>query len=82
MQTDLILFRVKEEEEEEETMGLLTSQGEPLSWKETQLCAEHVRQHGIKQFINMYIQNKDRQDNCFKWGDEVRICSQYFTNLP
>lgn len=54
-------------------MGLLSSQGKPLSWEETKIYAEHVRRHGIKQFISTYIKNKDRQDNRFKWGEEVRI---------
>jgi hypothetical protein len=51
-------------------MGLM-SQGEPLSWEETKKHAEHVRKHGVEQFINIYHQLKDRQDNCLKWGDEV-----------
>lgn len=52
-------------------MGLL-SLGKPLSWEETQQHGEHVREHGIKQFINLYHKLKDRQDECLKWGDEVR----------
>lgn len=53
-------------------MGLL-SQGAPLSWKETIKYAEHVRRHGIQQFIHIYHKLKNRQDNCLKWGDEVII---------
>ena len=56
----------------ETIMGLL-SQGRPLSWAETKVHAEHVRQHGVKQFINIYHRLKDRQDNCLKWGDEVSL---------
>ncbi|RWS09698.1 glutamate--cysteine ligase catalytic subunit-like protein [Dinothrombium tinctorium] len=51
-------------------MGLL-SLGKPLSWEETKKHAEHVRKHGIIQFINLYHQLKDRQDECLRWGDEV-----------
>lgn len=52
-------------------MGLLT-QGEPLEWEETKKYAEHVRLHGIFQFINLYKKLKDHKDECLKWGDEVR----------
>ncbi|XP_075158520.1 glutamate--cysteine ligase-like [Haematobia irritans] len=51
-------------------MGLLT-EGSPLSWNETKALAEHVRKHGIQQFINLYHQLKDRQGDVLKWGDEV-----------
>jgi glutamate--cysteine ligase catalytic subunit len=51
-------------------MGLL-SLGKPLSWEETKKYAEHVRQHGIQQFINLYNKHKNRNDECLKWGDEV-----------
>jgi len=64
-------------------MGLLT-QGQPLDWKETKKYAEHVRVHGIKQFIHMYKRLKDRKDEFLKWGDEVSTCSLvlfYLTSL-
>ncbi|KAM7348926.1 glutamate--cysteine ligase isoform 2-T12 [Cochliomyia hominivorax] len=51
-------------------MGLL-SEGSPLSWEETKALAEHVREHGIQQFINLYHRLKDRQGDVLKWGDEV-----------
>ena len=51
-------------------MGLL-SEGSPLTWEETKKHAEHVREHGIKQFINLYRRLKDRQGDILKWGDEV-----------
>ncbi|XP_064412510.1 glutamate--cysteine ligase catalytic subunit isoform X2 [Latimeria chalumnae] len=51
-------------------MGLL-SQGSPLSWEETKKYADHVRQHGIVQFLNIYNKVKDRQKDVLKWGDEV-----------
>ncbi|XP_037818840.1 glutamate--cysteine ligase [Lucilia sericata] len=51
-------------------MGLL-SEGSPLSWEETKAHAEHVREHGVTQFINLYHRLKDRQGDVLKWGDEV-----------
>nr|XP_003706896.1 PREDICTED: glutamate--cysteine ligase catalytic subunit isoform X1 [Megachile rotundata] len=51
-------------------MGLLT-EGSPLSWEETKNLADHVRKHGIIQFINLYKRLRDRQGDILKWGDEV-----------
>lgn len=51
-------------------MGLLT-EGSPLSWDETKSQAEHVRKHGVIQFINLYKRLRDRQGDILKWGDEV-----------
>lgn len=51
-------------------MGLL-SEGSPLSWDETKALAQHVREHGVQQFINLYHRLKDRQGDVLKWGDEV-----------
>ncbi|KAK3573635.1 hypothetical protein QTP86_029980 [Hemibagrus guttatus] len=51
-------------------MGLL-SQGSPLNWTETKKYADHVRKHGILQFLNIYNKVKDRQKDVLKWGDEV-----------
>uniref|UniRef100_A0A8D0BXT7 Glutamate--cysteine ligase n=1 Tax=Salvator merianae TaxID=96440 RepID=A0A8D0BXT7_SALMN len=51
-------------------MGLL-SQGSPLSWEKTQRHAEHVRKHGILQFLNVYRAVRDRHKDVLKWGDEV-----------
>jgi len=51
-------------------MGLLT-EGSPLSWEETKKHAQHVREHGILQFINQYNKLKDRSNDCLRWGDEV-----------
>lgn len=41
-------------------MGLLT-EGSPLSWEETKKLRDHVRKHGIQQFINLFARLKDRQ---------------------
>lgn len=54
-------------------MGLL-SQGSPLNWDESKKYADHVRKHGIIQFLNIYNKVKDRQRDVLKWGDEVRNC--------
>nr|CAD7595628.1 unnamed protein product [Timema genevievae] len=51
-------------------MGLLT-EGSPLSWEETKALSEHVRNHGVIQFINLYRRLRDRQGDVLKWGDEV-----------
>lgn len=51
-------------------MGLL-SEGSPLSWPETKAVSNHVREHAVTQFINLYRRLKDRENDCLKWGDEV-----------
>lgn len=51
-------------------MGLL-SEGTPLTWEETKKLANYVREHGIKQFINLYHKLKDRSKDSLLWGDEV-----------
>ncbi|KAI8086863.1 glutamate-cysteine ligase-domain-containing protein [Gilbertella persicaria] len=51
-------------------MGLL-SLGTPLPWKEAKDYADHVRQHGIEQFLNIYHSQKDRQKHSLLWGDEI-----------
>lgn len=33
--------------------------------------ADHVRKHGIEQFINLYKKYKDLKFDVLKWGDEV-----------
>lgn len=52
-------------------MGLL-SEGRPLTWEQTKQHCEYVREHGVRQFIEIYQSLKDRQNDCLKWGDEVR----------
>ncbi|RZF37755.1 hypothetical protein LSTR_LSTR011975 [Laodelphax striatellus] len=51
-------------------MGLL-SEGSPLSWEKTKELADHVRKHGVIQFINLYHRLKNREGDVLKWGDEV-----------
>lgn len=52
-------------------MGLL-SQGSPLNWEEARKYADHIRKHGIIQFLHIYHKVKERQKDVLKWGDEVR----------
>uniref|UniRef100_A0A1E1XK40 Glutamate--cysteine ligase n=1 Tax=Amblyomma sculptum TaxID=1581419 RepID=A0A1E1XK40_AMBSC len=58
-------------------MGLL-SEGSPLSWPETKKLADHVREHAVTQFINLYRRLKDRENDCLKWGDEVEYMLVHF----
>lgn len=51
-------------------MGLL-SEGQPLSWPETKALADHVRKHGVEQFIHLFRKLETRQGDVLKWGDEV-----------
>ncbi|XP_052763772.1 glutamate--cysteine ligase catalytic subunit-like [Mya arenaria] len=51
-------------------MGLLT-EGSPLSWKDTKSHADHVRKHGIIQFINEFKRLRNRTKDVLYWGDEV-----------
>ncbi len=53
-------------------MGLL-SEGNPLSWDETKKLADHVREHGVIQFINLYHRLKNKTGDILKFGDEVCI---------
>ena len=34
-------------------MGLLSA-GEPMTWEEMKAWQDHVRHHGVKQFIRLY----------------------------
>ncbi|MEQ2193839.1 hypothetical protein XENOCAPTIV_015759 [Xenoophorus captivus] len=43
----------------------------PLNWEEARKYADHIRKHGIIQFLNIYNKVKDRQRDVLKWGDEV-----------
>lgn len=52
-------------------MGLLDVAGAPLEWSEAKKHADHVRKHGIEQFISIYNKNKDTHSSVLRWGDEV-----------
>jgi len=49
----------------------LLSEGEPLSWDEMVGWQEHVRRHGVEQFIRLYNRRKGDKGRHLKWGDEV-----------
>ena len=55
-----------------QTMGLL-SEGSPLSWEDTKKYADHVRKHGIQQFLNLYRKLQSRTKDVLYWGDEVSV---------
>uniref|UniRef100_F6XH38 Glutamate--cysteine ligase n=1 Tax=Ciona intestinalis TaxID=7719 RepID=F6XH38_CIOIN len=52
-------------------MGLLEFDGEPLSWQQLQPYVEHVKSHGIQQFLHNYNRLMKRPGDMLKWGDEV-----------
>lgn len=52
-------------------MGLLSVQGHPLTWAESQQYIPFVKQHGIDQFLHIYNAQKSRADDSFLWGDEI-----------
>lgn len=58
-------------------MGLLTH-GTFLPWDEAKKHADHIREHGITQFLHVWDREKARQDNTFLWGDEVRARNHLF----
>ena len=51
-------------------MGIFTN-GQPLCWQETKKYADLVRLKGVKQFIKLYNTFKQRDQDCFKYGDEI-----------
>jgi len=51
-------------------MGLL-SLGTPLPWSEAFKHADHVRKHGIIQFLNTWKKEKTHRRTNLLWGDEV-----------
>jgi glutamate--cysteine ligase catalytic subunit len=53
-------------------MGLLAL-GTPLDWPETKPLAEHIRNHGITQFLHTWRRWKDSSGEGLLWGDEVSM---------
>ncbi|KAF8629426.1 hypothetical protein AX15_003473 [Amanita polypyramis BW_CC] len=51
-------------------MGLL-SLGTPLHWNEAKKYTDHVRSHGITQFLHTWNRFKDRRGFELLWGDEI-----------
>ncbi|KAI1289305.1 Glutamate--cysteine ligase catalytic subunit [Halotydeus destructor] len=42
-----------------------------LTWDEIKPNIDHIKRRGLEQFIALYNKYKDRQDDPFKWGDEI-----------
>lgn len=58
-------------------MGLL-SLGTPLDWQDTKKLADHVRDHGITQFLETWKKWEDvKKGKGFLWGDEVGSATPY-----
>lgn len=51
-------------------MGLLI-EGTPLKWEDMKQYRAYIKEHGTKQFINIWRLFKDRSQDEFLWGDEV-----------
>ncbi|KAF7315399.1 Glutamate-cysteine ligase catalytic subunit [Mycena indigotica] len=51
-------------------MGLLYL-GTPMNWEEAKKHADHVRYHGITQFLHIWDKLKNRRGDELLWGDEV-----------
>ncbi|OCH87055.1 glutamate-cysteine ligase catalytic subunit [Obba rivulosa] len=60
-------------------MGLLAL-GTPLPWDEAKRYAEHVRTHGITQFLHIWDRLKDRCGDELMWGDEIEYMVIKFDN--
>lgn len=42
-----------------------------MHWDEAKKYADHVRTHGIIQFLNLWEATKDSKKDCLLWGDEI-----------
>ncbi|KAG9017095.1 hypothetical protein FRB90_001776 [Tulasnella sp. 427] len=51
-------------------MGLIVD-GEVLPWDQGRNFADHIKDHGIIQLLNIWTTSKDRQNFPFKWGEEI-----------
>ncbi|KAH8919539.1 GCS-domain-containing protein [Atractiella rhizophila] len=51
-------------------MGLLAL-GTALDWPDAQKLADHVRSHGIQQFLHIWERVKNRRGDGLLWGDEI-----------
>jgi len=51
-------------------MGLL-SLGTPLAWPDARELSEHVRVHGIEQFLAIWRRLRERHGDAPLWGDEL-----------
>jgi glutamate--cysteine ligase catalytic subunit len=63
-------------------MGLL-SLGTPLDWPQVQPHINHVKKHGISQFLHIWNTVKSRRKDYLLWGEEVEYCViDLTTNIP
>jgi glutamate--cysteine ligase catalytic subunit len=53
-------------------MGLLTV-GKPLSFPDSKRFIQHVKEHGILQFLHTWERVKGIQNDELKWGDEIEV---------
>ncbi|KAJ1496003.1 glutamate-cysteine ligase-domain-containing protein [Baffinella frigidus] len=51
-------------------MGLLT-EGTPLKWEDAKQYRDHVRKHGIEQFLSLWRKYEHKKGSILWWGDEV-----------
>lgn len=51
-------------------MGFL-SKGDTLRWEDAWSYADYIREHGIRQFLNILRTYQSREGDPFLWGDEV-----------
>jgi len=55
-------------------MGVLTAGAlESLTYEEIQVWKEHIKTHGIQQFINWFNKVKHINHDTLKWGDEIEM---------
>ncbi|XP_078495937.1 glutamate--cysteine ligase catalytic subunit-like [Ciona intestinalis] len=59
-------------------MGFLEYEGEPLPFNEIRPHIDHVKRHGILQFLSSYRRAQERNDDAFKWGDEMEYSVVHF----
>eukprot|EP01091_Cochliopodium_minus_P004935 TRINITY_DN1483_c0_g2_i3.p2 TRINITY_DN1483_c0_g2~~TRINITY_DN1483_c0_g2_i3.p2 ORF type:complete len:136 (+),score=36.39 TRINITY_DN1483_c0_g2_i3:63-470(+) len=51
-------------------MGFLSS-GFTLTWEQVIEHIPYIKEHGIKQFLNIWNKEKNRENDILKWGDEI-----------
>jgi len=51
-------------------MGFLLD-SEPLDWPDALDKLKYVRDHGIEQFVHIFYNTKDINQDLLRWGDEV-----------
>lgn len=60
-------------------MGLIND-GKALTWEESLKFLRHVKDHGIQQFIRLYLTYKNASNSQFLWGDETEYLVLKRTN--